>query len=255
MIHSSLDKIYKKYKLVHDQEGIMRRFIREQDNWSSHLNFTKKFILENLPNEVKSIAVLGSGWLLDFPFNELAEKNINIDLFDLNHPKQILNLVRKYNNVECKILDLSGNLIHFINNLRKAKREIQQSEIEEYLSNNSLDFSSYSMVISLNLLSQIGSLIADNVLKKINYNFSKEAFIGIVQRTHLNMLPLSRSLLISDFYEIYKDSNNIKKGEKKLVFIDIENKEKYREWIWLFDTQKKYHNNYQTHMKVRAYSL
>ena len=102
LIFEMLDKrTIRKMKFISDQEGIMNRYLREKDHWDLHLNRTKKFILDSfIKKERRSVAVLGSGWLLDLPLNELVNRFEKILLVDINHPAQIRNKVRSYNNVE-----------------------------------------------------------------------------------------------------------------------------------------------------------
>jgi len=48
------------------QAGIMRRMLREEGGWQSHLLKTSEYIqLAVKEQQPKSIRILGSGWLLD----------------------------------------------------------------------------------------------------------------------------------------------------------------------------------------------
>lgn len=87
---SDIQNAYKLHKMgfIQDQNGIIRRFKREKQNWDDHMTQSKSFILksaknkENLPDNLSAkqadkagvtCAVLGSGWLLDLPLDELSE--------------------------------------------------------------------------------------------------------------------------------------------------------------------------------------
>ena len=58
-----------------DQTGIRRRYEREQEPWQQHIDNTRRFIVESARKAAnhKSVAVLGSGWLLDVPVDELLQ--------------------------------------------------------------------------------------------------------------------------------------------------------------------------------------
>jgi len=58
---------------IKDQEGIMNRYLRESSQWKEHLEHTRKFIRESFAQtEAETVAVLGSGWLLDVPLDHLV---------------------------------------------------------------------------------------------------------------------------------------------------------------------------------------
>ncbi len=55
-------------KYISDQKGILNRYLAEGNNWEAHLEKTRGFITGCLEkNKPETVAVLGSGWLLDIP--------------------------------------------------------------------------------------------------------------------------------------------------------------------------------------------
>ena len=73
-LQSKQRKLLRKLGFFLDSEGILNRYYREKGAWDSHLENTKKAILQSAESKGKNIAVvLGSGWLLDVPLAELAE--------------------------------------------------------------------------------------------------------------------------------------------------------------------------------------
>ena len=58
--------------LLKDQEGIMKRYLRENDGWKEHLERSRSFLLDAFPykssTKQDTLLVLGSGWLLDLGF-------------------------------------------------------------------------------------------------------------------------------------------------------------------------------------------
>ena len=70
-----------------DQKGIMNRYLNQQGGWDSHLDNSKRFIERSafLKNK-RSVAVLGSGWLLDVPIDYIAQEFGEVYLVDIAHP-------------------------------------------------------------------------------------------------------------------------------------------------------------------------
>ena len=67
--------ILKKFGFFKDQNGIINRYLREKEAWQAHLSNTRDFIINSSMNKDNSKAViLGSGWLLDIPVDELSKK-------------------------------------------------------------------------------------------------------------------------------------------------------------------------------------
>lgn len=251
----SFDKMLKKYDLIKDQKGILRRFLREKNNWNEHLEHTKQFILKHIDENIKSIAVLGSGWLLDFPLLELSEKKLRIDLFDLYLPKELKHRLRTFNQITFNQIDLTGDLIDFIQGLIKRKEEVRLSLLNEHLLRNQLSFDQYDLVISLNILSQLPVLIEENILEKHSLTINSNEFKRYVQNYHLNYLPKGKSILITDYEENYYKKDILTKT-KKLIYSDIDfEKEDVEKWIWKFDTNRMYETDYDVNMKVGAIKI
>ena len=65
----------RKMGYISDQEGIMKRYLNEQDKWEFHLQNTRQFILDSFKDvQIRNLAIFGSGWLLDLPLEELSKK-------------------------------------------------------------------------------------------------------------------------------------------------------------------------------------
>jgi len=94
---------------LRDQEGIMNRYLREKGNWDPHLNHSKEFILRCFRDDrIQTVAVLGSGWLLDVPLDEMAKRFSTIYLVDIRHPPQIRKKVEPMSRVRLIEADLTG---------------------------------------------------------------------------------------------------------------------------------------------------
>ena len=107
-----------------DQEGIISRFMNETSNWEPHLRKSREFILTCLRGKnVPVISILGSGWLLDVPLEELQKKCKKIYLIDIFHPPQILRKIRDLSQVEAIQMDITGGVINKAYQLAKEYKK------------------------------------------------------------------------------------------------------------------------------------
>ncbi|MDX9697808.1 MAG: hypothetical protein RBT49_18595, partial [Bacteroidales bacterium] len=71
-INSAL--VLQKMQYTSDQQGIIKRYLREKEGWDIHISKTKQAVLQSSNTKKKGkVLVLGSGWLLDCPINELSQ--------------------------------------------------------------------------------------------------------------------------------------------------------------------------------------
>lgn len=241
-------KAFRHYK--YDQQGIINRFLAEEENWKEHLFKCKKCILESLPNEkVASVAILGSGWLLDVPVDELMEKTDNLILVDINHPRQIVNKYKNNPKITFVKADLTNNLV------QRLKISKTYNEFLSYLESiKPLDFlNQYSQVVSLNLLNQLDILLCDLLMKK--FILKEENIVSVrekIQSAHLRSLPKGNSLIITDYEEINYLVSIDDFSSKNLIYTDLSEVNVLNEWLWKFDTHQTYRKNYYTTFKVLA---
>ena len=124
------NRILRKFGFKKDQNGIINRYLREKGGWETHLTNTKDVILHSSKNKEKeSCLVLGSGWLLDVPIDNLKDTFKKVYLVDIVHPKQITHKYRKYKNIEFIKVDISGYIepvYNFIKKNRKTKTSLNQ---------------------------------------------------------------------------------------------------------------------------------
>lgn len=234
-----------------DQKGILERYLREKINWDKHLLNCKNFILQAVSKYSNpSIAILGSGWLLDVPINELLNTSKKITLIDIIHPNKIKN---KYaNNSKIKFIneDLTGGMVENVYNKFKWYNKVQSLPLEN---NNFINFNDYDFVISLNLLNQLDILLIEYI-RKIQ-PFSTEEFKQFsisIQKNHLHALPHGKSCLITDYLEDQLNEAGNLVNRLPLVYIDFPKSTIEENWTWKFDSSKTYNNNYITHLKVKA---
>lgn len=252
MMASNTDsRILKKMGYLADQEGIISRYLRERGGWDSHLIRCREYILERVKNQsLSDVTILGSGWLLDIPLEELSELCGSITLIDINHPRQIRRKVRQYKNVRLVKDDITGGLI----------KQIWQTDWSGLDSLDSIEIPVYNfdfrpgLIISLNILTQTDTLLNDFLIKRTKIDFEEHRrFRKRIQESHLSLLKLYPHLLITDFEE---DIMDIDKGSiietNQLIFSDLPAGKNKEEWSWIFDSSGEYYRRRRVSFKVMA---
>jgi hypothetical protein len=247
-------KIIKRMGFSDDQEGIMRRYINEEGNWNEHLQNSKNFIRETIEKRTpKKVAVLGSGWLLDLPVDFLASYCSKIYLFDIRHPKPIINRLKKYSNVTCIEADITGGLIEYVYQAVKMK---DYSFIEHpphvlFSMKEEVDYT-----VSLNLINQLDILIIEFLRRKTTFNDAQLIPLRKqIQFNHIKSLTPGASSIICDYQELIFNRTGELIKESPLVFDSFPESSEKKEWTWKFDNNMTYYPNRNTHFKVKAQQL
>jgi hypothetical protein len=252
-------KILRKFGFKTDQEGIINRYFREEGGWNEHLKKTKKYILQVADNKQKgSVVILGSGWLLDVPLQELSDQFDKVVLVDVVHPRQIEHKVKKMPNVKLLSEDVTGLVTPVFERLKSKKPpKIPLSEIKpDYDHQLISELKKASLVVSVNLLNQLDILICDYIDKFKLYNKEEiNSFRKLIQTNHLQLLPADKSALITDYEELNLDKNDKVINRRKLVHISIPNEKEAAKWKWSFDLKKTYHADSKTIFKVVAVEI
>lgn len=226
--------------------------MREASNWKPHLEATKKFILEAASKKNKSsVAVLGSGWLLDVPLETLSTIFNEVHLYDIRHPKSIKNRVKKLGNVTCIVADISG-FATSIYTMVQTRKKFALSEIEPQ---NTIDLTRYDFVISCNLMDQLDTILIDYLQSHMQLSEIDVLCVRTkIQETHLNLLPKEKSCLITDLEEWQVGKNDRIRLKKLLIFATLPNRS-HTEWIWHFDNLGSYNPGLQTWFRVVGMEL
>ncbi len=151
------NKLRRKFGFSADNAGIMSRYLYEEENWNSHLQNTKEFILNNAADKQKDLCmILGSGWCLDIPLQELADMFKQLILVDIVHPRQILNKKKTMPGLEFMTLDISGCL----ELIYSRKKELQKTndliaELRKVNKTLNLFDTNPDYVVSANILTRI----------------------------------------------------------------------------------------------------
>ncbi len=247
-------RILRRMGLFRDQDGIMRRYIQEQEQWKDHLDFSKQFIEKTVTRlQPTTVAVLGSGWLLDAPLEFLSQHCKEVHLYDIRHPKPVAHNMKKYRNVELFEMDITGGMIEYVYTLMRTSGDLTAAKFPEILftPNKQAD-----LIVSLNILSQLDSLVADYL--KNRFDIKEAALLELrkkIQQNHINSLPAGKSVLISEYEERCFDRTGALKSTQPLLYVDFPVGDFQMEWEWKFDTCMTYYPNRITHFKVKALQL
>lgn len=247
------EAIYRKMGYYSDQSGIIRRYNREKLSWNEHLENTKEHILAYSKLKTKGkIAILGSGWLLDVPIDELSQMFTEVWLFDIRHSAEIKKQYSELN-VFFVETDISGYAIE-VYNLCKLKRYINQDDIEHLIPQFSFSLNEFDVVVSCNILDQLDDLLVEYLRGKaiINPEVEKK-FRTSVQDAHIQLLPKNKSLIISDTKEMLLNSSNLIISEKELLFTTMNSLKNITKWVWKFDNSQMYHNAGNTWFTVEVF--
>jgi hypothetical protein len=258
MAHSiSYRRILSRMGYYNYQRGLIFHHLNEEGSWNSHLSNCRNFILKAVDfYKPSKVTVLGSGWLLDLPLKELIDTVTEINLVDIIHPPEVKEQVADLKKVILKEEDVSGGLIEevwkksgrktFLNRLKS----LEVIEISEYHP----QFDS-GMIISLNILTQLESLLLEFLKKRVRKN--DDSFLQFrreVQSKHISFLKKHKSVLITDFSEtVTETSGNV--SEIKSVLIDLPEHKFKEEWTWNFDLKKSDYYNKRSVFNVVALIL
>ena len=243
---------------AHDQQGIMRRYLREGENWHSHLENSKRYIVQfcRQLQQSESIAILGSGWLLDVPLEFLLERFERIYLVDICHPTQIRHKMSKEPRIVLVEKDLTG-LAHLLPDILKGRELSDEriSDLAETLPDQPEEMHAGAL-ISLNLLTQLDGIIHDYIQrKKIPASIQQDRFRKTLQERHLNLLSRFPSCLITDTHELLLDDKEQLVSSSPTLLANWPEGKHARGWTWKFDSQKTFHEQYKTFLRVEATML
>ncbi|MFW5804191.1 MAG: hypothetical protein ACOCWG_03050 [bacterium] len=245
-------KMLKRMGYLDDQQGIISRYIEEEGEWNNHLARCKEFILASANKRGKeNVFILGSGWLLDVPLDELSGMFKTVYLVDVEHPVQVKKKISDYQNVQLLNMDITGGYIEKVYHAVRNKNYLAIKDIHV----NGFQFPGQpSFVVSINIMNQLDIILVDYI-KKFKF-FDENDLLDFrkrIQMAHLNSLPVGKSCLITDFEEIHLSKNKDEEiGKKKLIFTELPDAPK-QEWIWNFDTRCSYYSrDFKTFFKVVA---
>jgi hypothetical protein len=236
------------------QQGLIYRHLNQQNEWESHLEHCRSFILKSLDIVKPSrVTVLGSGWLMELPLAEMTERIEKIILVDIVHPPEVIRQSAGLKNVELSEQDVSGGLIGEV--WKKAGRRTFFNRLPSLDTIVVPDYEPAvdpGMVISVNILTQLEALPERLLRKKTKADDGEFImFKRKIQESHLRLLKLHPSVLISDVSEVVTDVNETQ-SEIKTMFIDLPAARMKDEWVWDFDLTHIDYNRKKSRFKISA---
>jgi len=248
-------KIIRRMGYLRDQEGIMNRYLGESEQWQYHLEKTRSFIAGSFAGcQAESVAVLGSGWLLDVPLEKLRHRFSHIYLVDIHHPPQIRKKVSTLKEVELVEEDLSGGAIEQVwSFLRKHKGDHSATGLlEEIILNPPLVGQQADALISVNLLNQLDILLCDHIRRKLPFQQELSvSFRAAIQAFHLEWLTKKPGCLVTDIKE-HRIPQKGQPSSKPLLYTHLPSGIRQDSWEWDFDSRGTYHPGSRTRMEVQA---
>ena len=244
--------MFRRMGFFDDQKGIIRRYQREREGWDEHLHHTRQFATEAMQGKNhRSAAVLGSGWLLDVPVDEMSRYFEKLFLYDVRHPAAVKNRVQSMSNVELRVCDIScfARSVHqYVKQYRNCNKRppINAIQPQTELSLNGFDF-----VFSCNILNQLDILLVDYLTQFFVLSHKETMdFRRNVQQYHISLLPQNRSCLVADYEEITFSTDGREISRKTSVHHPVIHNNDIRCWTWKFDTKKTYYEDRMTFFEV-----
>ncbi len=235
-------RILDKMSFYSDQEGLYRRYLNEEANWEDHITRCHKFIMSSIiKSSPEEVIVLGSGLLVEFPLDEVLKRVERVKLIDIIHPPYVKDLAAGNNKVELIEDDLTGGMIQEVWNFSKLKPKMRDlSALENGIKEYALPLKDKTLIVSLNVLSQLDILLSDYLIKKgMADDGELIPFRRKVHESHLNMLGKSDYVLITDYRETVIGRNK-QEVRKDLVLTPLPHSMDEANWTWNFDNSGNY---------------
>lgn len=251
-------RILRRMKYVSDQEGILEKYLEEHEGWQEHLQNSKEFIMECMrKHKPQSVVIMGSGWLLDVPFKELAAECKQVYLADIWHPRQVRTMVRDYPNCSLIYTDLTGGAVTWIYSLVKSYRKTGKKDSLKSFSFGKPELpDGETYLVSLNIINQLDIMLMNWLNKFIKYPDEEiKYFRKKIQENHLELLKPEHSCLICDQKEITLDRKNQVVSTKKPVYAELPKAERKKEWKWYFDRGGVFGQSYKIEFNIIALEL
>ncbi len=250
-----ISRLRRKFRFNADHAGIMTRFINEEKNWFEHLNNTKSFILKSAKGKDGGIClIIGSGWCLDVPFEELSKKFSKVILADIIHPRQIEHKIKRFTNIELLTIDVSG----FLESLFNYKRDKNINKnlydfLKEQTENSFIEKIKPDFVVSVNILSQLAYFPVEYIKRhKLASEIDLSLIRKMIEKKHLDILPKGKSVLTTDYYELEYNFEGKLMIEQDRLSVVLPKEKIVKEWIWDFDLSGNYYTRNCVKFKVAA---
>ena len=239
------------------QQRLIYRHLNQEGGWDTHLERCRIFILNALGYyKPRKVTILGSGWLLELPLSEMILMTDEINLVDIIHPPEVKQQVANLKKVKVSEADVTGGLIEEVwNKTRKSYffnklKTLDSIQIPEYQPEEDP-----GLVISLNILTQLESLLVDLLKKKADVG--EEEFFRFrseIQNKHIRFLQKQKSVLITDTAEIFSGKTGRTVTNNSVITVMPKGIYK-EEWTWNFDLKGSDYINKRSVFEVAAIIL
>ncbi|MFO7483165.1 hypothetical protein [Oceanibaculum nanhaiense] len=225
--------------------GILYRYRRHRGAWQPHLEATKQVILEAVaacPGR-QSVAVLGSGALLDVPLGELLAAFRRVVLVDVAHPWRVRLRAALTPRVALLDADLTG-IGGAVSPGMEPPSPPDLPAVREA-----------DLVISLNLMSQLAYVPVSQLEMLGQTEEQTDAFAAGLVRAHLDWLRRlpGRVCLVTDVKRIVLDPQGGVIGEIGPLY-GLALPEGGTEWNWNIAPIGEIAPDYEVRHRVRGYS-
>lgn len=249
---SKATKEAKKLGYLYSSIALEERFERCKSAWAPHILHCHNSILKFSPQKPSKIAILGSGHLLEIPWQELLNQGHQLWLIDIHHPKKVKALANKnLDKIHLIEIDITG----FSNVIKNNKLN----------ADNFLDFSppnldtQFDFVISANILSQL-ALNSLDFLQRKNPIFKlenlKSKFITKTGDDHWVWIQklAPKGILFSDVTRNYISvaDNTIFENHPSTYALTFPHTD---QWSWLISPVGEQSKDYSMEMIVQLYTF
>jgi hypothetical protein len=251
-------RILRRMRYKADSQGIIDRYISVSGAWDGHLQHTKDFILKSVSGKkIENLAVLGSGWLLDLPLDELSTMTRHVWLYDAIHPRQVIHRLQRYANVTAVVADITGGaLIGAYQAVREYRKHGAKTAPEQLCNVTFRSDVQPDYIISLNILSQLGEIILNYLKRHVPYTPGEfDKITCLLQQSHLQLLQPGKSCLITDVKEYAYDNDDQLIETTEIIKCPLPSAVHTESWEWQFDPLKEYKPRNKTVSKIVAYEL
>ena len=250
-------RMFRKMGYFNDQSGILRRYRREREGWEAHLLNTRKFAIEAMQGKNrKSAVVLGSGWLLDVPVEEMSRYFEKLYLYDIRHPAEVKKRVKSLGNVEFRVCDISCYASAVYQYVKQYRNHINRPPINSIQPQIALDLNGFDFVFSCNILNQLDILLIDYLSQFFELsNEETKIFCSNIQHCHVDTLPRNRSCMVADYKEITLTPAGKEISRRNSVFHPVIHRADARRWTWEFDKKMTYYKDKITFFEVMGVNI
>lgn len=237
-----------KFGHLFESVSILSREKRCKNAWASHRENCKSFIAGSIQSahHLESVLVLGSGPLHEIPIELLAKTFKRVVLVDIVHLSSTKKKCAPYNNIE------------FVEHeLTEIERDIFLSgKLINKIPKNFID-SSWGLVLSVNVMSQLPLHLEKFIRKKFNFNDSEiEIFLQNITKNHFLFLESFQApaVLITDTETHYLDDKSAIL-QVDLNYEHIKLPKPVKEWMWDVAPIPEFKKDIAIKMKVSGFVL